>query len=343
MKLNADQLPRSLSQGLRPVYLLSGDEPLQLQEAGDLLRRTARANGFDEREVFHADPGFQWERLRESGQSLSLFSQRRLLELHLPNGKPGPQGSDALLALLSPPDGDTLLVIFAPRLDGATLKSRWVKTIEEQGCLVQAWPVDAAQLPRWLQQRLAQAGLRASRDALALLAERVEGNLLAAAQEVEKLALLYPGQELDTEAVLNAVGNSSRYDIFGFGDALLQGQAERSIRMLQGLRAEGVEPAIVLWAVTRELRALADLHSAQQAGRPLDPVLKKHRAWGARKSALQSALRHTRPAQLLRLLQACARTDQAIKGAAPLDPWQQLQRITLTLSGKVDTNQIRNR
>nr|WP_255537818.1 DNA polymerase III subunit delta [Motiliproteus sp. SC1-56] len=308
--------------------MLSGDEPLLIQEAADQLRQQARSNGYAEREVLHAEAGFQWESLLERANSLSLFSEKLLLELHIPNGKPGPRGSEVLETYLKTPSPDTLLLIYCPRLDASAQKSKWFKAIDQAGATLAFWPVEIQQLPRWIQQRCAQAGLEATTEAARLLAERVEGNLLAAIQEIEKLRLLHDTPTLTEEHVLGGVADSSRYDIFALTDAALQGDPGRCLKILQRLQTEGAEPSVALWALSRELRTL----TALAAGPVNDVQFKKHRIFGKRKAQVNRALKRLRTETLSRLLQQCARADSAIKGRGAQPPWQQLTDIALGLA-----------
>ena len=253
MKLAPAQLNKHLQGALAPVYVVSGDDPLLCQEAADAIRNAARQQGFDERQVFSADANFDWGTLLQAGASLSLFAQRRLLELRLPSGKPGDKGAAALMEYCANPAEDTLLLVSLPKLDGSAQKTKWGKAlIEGAHCqFIQIWPVDVHQLPQWINQRLQQAGLSAQRDAVDLIAARVEGNLLAAAQEIEKLKLLAEGNQITVETVQAAVADSARFDVFGLVDAMLNGEAAHALRMLEGLRGEGVEPPVILWALAR--------------------------------------------------------------------------------------------
>ena len=243
MKLNAAQLGKHLQGSLAPVYVVSGDEPLLCQEACDAIRSATRQQGFSERQVFNADASFDWGNLLQACASMSLFADKRLLELRLPSGKPGDKGAAALLEYLKRPADDTVLLISLPKLDGSAQKTKWGKALIEGADtqFLQIWPVDAHQLPQWIRQRLAQAGLSASAPAVEMIAVRVEGNLLAAAQEIEKLKLMAEGGQITVETVQAAVADSARFDVFGLVDAILNGEAAHALRMLEGLRGEGVD------------------------------------------------------------------------------------------------------
>lgn len=329
MRLRAEQLARHLQQDLLPVYLVAGDEPLQQDEALDALRAAARARGFDERHRFSADTGIDWNALRNEAQSLSLFGGRRILEVILLDKRPDKDGSAILRELLEQSLPDTLLLIRCSRLDRRRdWNSAWVKAVESSGAVMEVWPVEGKQLQHWLRDRLASRGLSIDEDALELLIQRSEGNLLAAAQEIDKLALIIDdkpnvGKRVTAAAVQQAVGDSSRYTPFDLGDALSAGDASRAIRILHTLRAEGVEAPVVLWALTREIRLLDTLATGGAPPR-LPP---------ARLRALQAQASRLPPRQIHRALALAIRTDQTIKGMEPGDPWLHLAGLVMRLAG----------
>ncbi|MFK3772186.1 DNA polymerase III subunit delta [Pseudomonas sp. NPDC089406] len=338
MKLAPAQLNKHLQGPLAPVYIVSGDDPLLCQEAADAIRAAARQQGFDERQVFSADANFDWGNLLLAGASLSLFAQRRLLELRLPSGKPGDKGAAALMEYCANPAEDTLLLISLPKLDGSAQKTKWGKALIEgpQCQFIQIWPVDAQQLPQWINQRLSQAGLSAQRDAVDLIAARVEGNLLAAAQEIEKLKLLADGNQITVETVQAAVADSARFDVFGLVDAILNGEAGHALRMLEGLRGEGVEPPVILWALARELRLLAGLAQQFSQGVPLDKAFSQARppVWDKRRPLVSKALQRLSAQRWAMLLQDAQRIDAQIKGQAEGSPWTSLARLSLLMAGQ---------
>jgi DNA polymerase III subunit delta len=338
MKLAPAQLNKHLQGSLAPVYIVSGDDPLLCQEAADAIRAAARQQGYDERQVFSADANFDWGNLLLAGASLSLFAQRRLLELRLPSGKPGDKGAAALIEYCAKPAEDTLLLISLPKLDGSAQKTKWGKALIEGGqCqFIQIWPVDAQQLPQWINQRLSQAGLSAQRDAVDLIAARVEGNLLAAAQEIEKLKLLAEGNQITVETVQAAVADSARFDVFGLVDAILNGEAAHALRMLEGLRGEGVEPPVILWALARELRLLAGLAQQFSQGVPLDKAFSQARppVWDKRRPLVSKALQRLSAQRWAQLLQDAQRIDAQIKGQADGSPWTGLSRLSLLMAGQ---------
>lgn len=338
MKLAPAQLNKHLQGPLAPVYVVSGDDPLLCQEAADAIRKAARDQGFDERQVFSADANFDWGTLLQAGASLSLFAQKRVLELRLPSGKPGDKGAAALIEYCSRPADDTLLLISLPKLDGSAQKTKWGKALVDgqQVQFIQIWPVDTQQLPQWINQRLAQAGLAAQRDAVELIAARVEGNLLAAAQEIEKLKLLADGNTITVETVQGAVADSARFDVFGLVDAILNGEAAHALRMLEGLRGEGVEPPVILWALARELRVLSGLAQQYSQGVPLDKAFSQARppVWDKRKPLMTKALQRHTAQRWGQLLQDAQRIDAQIKGQAQGSAWTSLTRLSLLMAGQ---------
>ncbi|HCD75150.1 MAG TPA: DNA polymerase III subunit delta, partial [Alcanivorax sp.] len=275
MRLRVEQLAKHLQNDLLPVYLVAGDEPLQQDECLDALRAAARQKGFDERHRFSADTGIDWNALLNESQSLSLFGGRRILELVLLEKRPDKAGSQILRDLLDHPNDDTLILIRCSRLDRRKdWNSAWVKAVEKVGAVVEIWPVEGKQLQHWLRDRLAALKLTIDDDALELLIQRSEGNLLAAAQEVDKLALLATDGRVDAATVQQAVGDSSRYTPFDLTDATSGGDANRALRILRTLRAEGVEAPVVLWALGREIRALDALASGGAPPRLPPPRLR---------------------------------------------------------------------
>lgn len=338
MKLNPTQLGKHLQSNLAPIYVVSGDEPLLCQEAEDAIRSAARAQGVSERQVFHAESGFDWGQLHQAGASLSLFAEKRLIELRIAGGKPGDKGAAALLEYLQGPPEDTTLLISLPRLDGSTQKTKWAKALIDSphSQFLQIWPVDAAQLPNWIRQRLSQAGLAASQEAVELIAARVEGNLLAAAQEIEKLKLLAEGNQIDADTVQAAVADSARYDVFGLIDAVLNGEATHVLRMLEGLRGEGVEPLFIVAMLARELRQLAGIAQQFSQGVPLDKAFSSSRppVWDKRRPLVSKALQRHSAARWNQLLIDIQRIDAQVKGQAAGDAWSSLARLALLMAGQ---------
>jgi DNA polymerase-3 subunit delta len=338
MKLNSAQLGKHLQGKLAAVYAVSGDDPLLCQEAADTIRSSARSQGFSERQVFHCDAGFDWNLLYEAGASLSLFAEQRLIELRIPGGKPGDKGSSALIDYLARPAEDTLLLISLPKLDGSAQKTKWAKALIDNAdaVFVQIWPVETAQLPHWISQRLAQAGLSASQDAVELIADRVEGNLLAAAQEIEKIKLLADGTPIDADYVLACVADSARFDVFGLIEACLNGDAVHALRMLDGLRGEGVEPLFLCAMLARELRLLSGLALQISQGTTPDRAFAAARppVWDKRKPPLHKALQRHSAGRFNHFLLELQQVDAQVKGQAAGDPWSSLARLCLQLAGQ---------
>ena len=314
MKLTSDSLAAHLAARLLPAYLISGDEPLLCGEAADAVRARARACGFTDREVHFIERAADWDEVRASAASLSLFGARRVLEIRLPSGRPGAAGNGALVALCEARDPDTLLLILTPRLDREAQGAEWLRAVEGYGAWVQVWPVDPQRLVAWLRSRCQGLDLEAEAEALALLASRTEGNLLAAQQELAKLALLAPSRTLTSEAVLASVADSARFDVYQLGDAVLAGDAARALRVLAGLRAEGVEATLVLWAL---LRAVRDAWNARTGGSPAP-------SWQRRSTALAQAARRAPRLSFERLTARAERADRMIKGRLAGDAWDEM-------------------
>ena len=331
MQLRAEQLETHLSKPLSSVYVIHGDEPLLALEAADAIRAAARKQGCDEREVLSVERGFDWSELTQAGASRSLFGGRKIVELRIPTGKPGTQGSAAIAAYCERLGKENVTLVSLPRLRKDEQNSRWFLALAGAGVVVDIYPVDRARLPDWVGARLARQGQRASPEALGFLTDRVEGNLLAAYQEVQKLGLLLPKGELSAEQVSDAVANVARYDAYDCSAALLAGDMARYVRVLDGLRSEGESPVFILWALSEELRAVARIQQGAEAGRAIDQLLRENRVWGERQGVVKTALRrHSRRALEGALLHA-ARIDRASKGAGPGEPWDEFIRLGLEL------------
>ncbi|MFN2329104.1 MAG: DNA polymerase III subunit delta [Chromatocurvus sp.] len=332
MRIYPEKLKGDLQKRLLPVYLVSGDETLLVQECADSIRAAARERGCSERIVMDAGRGFDWQELLQHASNLSLFSQQQLLELRLPDAKPGSEGSKALCSYLDNPSPDNTLLIVAGKLDSTAANSKWFRTIDSAGATLSLWPVNPAELPRWLQQRASAAGLTLTADAAALLAERTEGNLLAAAQEIEKLALLGDNQRIDIDSVTDNVLSSARFGVFSMVDTALAGDARSALRMLQGLRAEGVELAVVMWVLARELRLLQALVADCAQGKRPQQALQQHRVWKSRMGAVGAALERHDRRSLSQILQLGLQADAAAKGYGPGDAWQHLETLLLAIA-----------
>lgn len=332
-KLRAEQLGKSLGSQLAPAYLVTGDEALLVQEACDAIRKAAQKNGFSEREIYHTDSGFNWSQLLHSANSLSLFAEKKIIEIRLHNGKPGDAGSKAIVEYCQVPPEDVLLLIVAPKLDKRALGSAWTKALDAIGNIVTIWPVLPPQLPHWIDQRLKAAGLRADPQAVDMLAAKTEGNLLAAAQEIEKLKLLATDNLVDTHLMTSVVVDSARYDVFGLVDKALYGDSRSAVKTLNGLRGEGTEPMPILWALTREIRSLYNVKHALQQGQPFDLAARQNGIWDSRKAVIQQAVNRFKLSQLSMLVRQAGYADRTVKGLAVGDIWSVLLDIVLGLSG----------
>ncbi|CAK0772746.1 DNA polymerase III subunit delta [Gammaproteobacteria bacterium] len=331
MRLYLEQLDRHLTtERLAPIYLFSGDETLLVEEAGDRVRAAARQSGCVEREVLHAVQGFDWRILTRAGANLSLFAARRLLELRLPTGKPGTEGTKTLVALASHPPPDTVVLIFCPKMESATQKSTWVTSLDRAGVLVIIRTIESGALPAWITARMRSRGLIPDAEAVRLLAERVEGNLLAGVQEIEKLHLLRGAGPVDVKAVESAVADSAHFDVYALPDACLMGDQARAVRILLGLRGEGMELPIILWTLTRELRILAGTIVELERGRSVEQVLSG--VWDRRRPIMIRALRRIGARRSEALLQRAAQVDRYIKGSLPGDPWGGMLDLVLGFS-----------
>lgn len=331
MSINPEQLARQLERGFAPVYLVSGDETLLVDECSEAIRAAARGAGYDERQVLTVEAGFDWDSLTLFTQSLSLFAERRLLELRLPTGRPGEAGADALAGLAQNPPPDLVLLVIAGKLDKTQRESAWVRAIETAGTHVQVWPLEAARLPAWISQRLAARNLKPEPGVVELLAWHLEGNLLAAAQEVAKLVMLCGEGVVRRADVEDSLADSSRFNIYGLVDTCLQGDVPGTRRMLLSLRADGTEPILVLWALARELRTLAALAQEVARGKPENAALA--RVWQNRRALVAKALRRHRLPGWLGFVRRAARLDRMIKGRAAGDPWLELERLLLAVAG----------
>lgn len=336
MQLRIDALATHLSKPLAGLYVITSDEHLLALEAADKIRKTARAQGYSEREVLVVDRSFKWGELLAANQSQSLFGDKKLIELRIPTGKPGKDGGKALqdyAASLSP---DNVTLITLPKLDWATQKAAWVASLQQASVYIDIPLVERAQLPAWLGVRLAAQHQSADRACLDFIADRVEGNLLAAHQEIQKLALLYPEGTLSFEQIHDAVLNVARYDVFKLNEAMLSGDTPRLVRMLEGLKGEGEALPLVLWAVAEEIRTLLKLKSGVAQGRPLSQLTKEHRIWGPREQLIEPALRRLKLATLESALQEAAQIDKMVKGLRAKkfsgDAWDAMLQLGLKIA-----------
>ncbi len=355
MQLSLTQLASHLAKDLKPIYVLHGDEPLLQQEAADAIRAAARQRGFAERSVFTVvGAHFDWSAVLAAAGSLSLFADRQCIELRIPSGKPGKEGSQALQDLAEQAQGqDGLLVlVLLPRLDKATLSSAWFTALEGRGGQIRIDPIERSALPAWIGQRLGLQGQRVEAGALGqqtlqFFADRVEGNLLAAHQEIQKLGLLYPEGELTQAQIEASVLNVARYDVFKLGEAVLSGQPARVQRMLDGLQAEGESEVLVHFALAEDIRALRQVKEALGQGQPLPVALRESRVWGLRERLFERVLPRVAQVDLDNLLLAAHKVDGLVKGLRqpdwPQNPWQALHRLALQLCQACQNPPVRHR
>ncbi|SCK11959.1 DNA polymerase III subunit delta [Vogesella sp. LIG4] len=327
-----EQLARSAP---APLYLVYGEEALLALEAADSIRAAARAAGYLEREVLTVEGGnFDWSQLRDAMSSVSLFASLKLLEIRIPGGKPGTEGGEALQQLAANPPDDTVTLIQLPKLDKTQQKSKWFTALEKSAVLVEARPVGRSELPAWIARRLKLQGQTLGHDAAVFFADRVEGNLLAAKQEIDKLALLYPQGELTLEQLREAVANVARFDVFHLSESWLAGDTARATRMLDGLEAEGEAPVLVLWSFTEDVRMLIRLGRGLQEGRTVRDMANELRLWGDKQRLAEPALKRIGGKQLMAALAECARIDRQIKGVEPGEPWHSLRRLAARLAAR---------
>ena len=330
MQLRAEELERHLARSLAALYVVQGDEPLQSLEAADAIRAAARAKGYAEREVLSAERGFDWNQLVVSGASLSLFSAKKLIELRISGGKPGTEGAAAIVQYCSALVPDVLTIVTLPKLDRRAQDTTWFRALTHSGVLINTFQVERAQLPQWIAARLARQKQKADRETLQFLADSVEGNLLAAHQEIQKLGLLFPPGELAFDPVCGAVLNVARYDAFKLNEAMLSGDKARLARMLDGLKSEGEAPPKILWVLSEEIRAVAKVQAGMAVGEDLQQLYRNNRVWGGvRQQLVAEAARRLKSAALGEALRHAARIDRTVKGLARGDVWDELLQLCL--------------
>lgn len=332
MKIQANQLTAHLKKSLAPCYLVTGDEHLLVDEALDAIRASARERGYGMRELHVATVGFDWNHLTASTGNMSLFAEQRIIELRLPTGKPGREGGRAIVELVEQSGPDTLFIVTAPKLERGAAASAWAKALDKKGVTLAIWPIGVRELPGWIANRMRSVGLQPERDAVRLIADRVEGNLLAAGQEIEKLRLLHGEGRISADDVNNAVVNSSRYDVYKLADAALAGDAQRAVKILGGLRAEGVAPVVVMWALTRELRTLSILDDTVRQGGDLGGAMQKNGVWRNRQGLVRQCMGRHKPGDFHRMLKVSGRADAAAKGQRDGDPWQMAADIVVGMA-----------
>jgi DNA polymerase-3 subunit delta len=333
VKLNPQQLDAHLSRNLAPVYLLSGNEPLLVDEALAGLRAAAVEQGYSERDYHVAERWFDWDELASGMQNMSLFAERRVIEIRLPTGKPGDKGSRFFVAAAENPTPDTIIIIITPSLDSKAARSKWVSSLTKAGVWLALKAPDANGLPAWIIARLRTAGLRVDHDALQLLVAQVEGNLLAAKQEIDKLTLLATDGQVTIDTVRTSVADGARFDVFQLGDAALSGNRARAARILYALEKEGVAAPLVLWSLVREITVVSEMIFRVSSGQSIGQAMAEAKVWSNRQAMIRRATQG-RDAQFARgLIASARRADRIVKGARKGQPWNVLLELTMTLAG----------
>ena len=342
MQLKPAQLDTHLAQQLAPCYLISGDEPLLVQECADAIRSAARAGGCTERQRLNISGKDDWLELGHAAGSLSLFAERKLIEVQLPSGKPGTEGSKAIQEYLASAPDDVLLIV-SGRIDKQSQTSKWYLALDQAGVVMPIWPVAPAELPQWIADRMSSLGLTAEPDAITLLAERLEGNLLAAAQEIEKLKLLHGDETITASMVADTVSDNARYDAFRLVDVALSGDARGAVRTLRGLKGEAVQPPVLLWAVAREVRLLADLKRDVAAGASIDRAMQQKGVWRNRQGLVRTALNRLSGRDLAEMQTLSFQVDGSSKGFLLGEPWGLLERLLIVLAQGLPADSTRSR
>lgn len=333
MQIKTDQLLAQLQKQPVSVIWIAGDETLLVQESCDAVRKFAREQGFSDREVYSVNSQFDWNMLLEAGNSLSLFADRKLIDLRLSSAKLDNNAKKALQGYLENPSEDNLLLISSPRVEKASTQAKWFRQIEAAGYFVPVWPISNQQLPGWIRQRLRSQGMNADDQAVQILCQRIEGNLLAAAQEIDKLSLLSEGKDLDAQTVARAVADSSRFNVFSLIDDALQGHCSRALNILQHLQAEGEDALKILNFVCREIRNLIVMAAQVEKGQNINDVMQQNRVWGKRMPVVGMALSKHDSIALETMLEHAARIDQSVKGLNQLNTWDELSSLLMKIAG----------
>ncbi len=338
MKIEPEQLLNTLRSEEKPLYWIAGDEPLLVDESANIARNRFKEVNFAERETFDVERGFKWELFNHAVNNLSLFSERKILDVRLQSSKLDQDAKESIQAFLNSDNPDIILLIRSPKLESAQLNSKWFKEISPKIVIVQIWPINRENLNSWLSNRLIKEGINPDKEALQLLADKVEGNLLAAIQEIEKLKLLTNDQDrpiiLDANTAMAVIADSSRYNAYNLIDSALLGDSVRSLKILANLKAEGTYPLIILGAITRELRILIPLVKQRELGKGINGIMESNRVWFNRRQAVGSLLQRGTTQHLWKMLAKSHKIDKAIKGASPSDPWDELNFLILELCGK---------
>ena len=335
MRVNAEQLASQLQKGLLPVYLVFGDEQMLVEESADEVRQKARQLGANERQVWHVEGRFDWSQIQWQEQTMSLFDSQRLLEVRLPSGSPGKEGGEAFRRFVDNPPQDTTLLIISGKIDSRSQKSKWFNELDRVGATIPVWPVDMANLPRWITQRLKQRSLTSSPAVAGLIAERVEGNLFAAAQEIEKLVLLCPDGQVSEETILASVADNARFQAFGLMDTVFKGQAAKIPRMINQLKSEGNDILAIFSAVSWSLHRMVDMAFELNQGTQIEQVFRAQKPpiWDKAKPITRQALERHDAKKWQQFLQQMAEIDQAAKGTVSKCPWTLLESLCLNVAG----------
>jgi len=340
MRLRPEQLKTHLERsGKMPVYFVSGDEPLQKLESIDLIRNHYQKQGYDERIIFEVNKSFDWNQINEASSNLSLFSNNKIIELRMVAPKPGRQGGIFLQQYVENENNDTVLIISSDKIDKGTQNNKWVKAIDKAGLMIQVWPIGPAQLPGWIQARMQNRQKKITHDAARLIAERVEGNLLAAQQEIEKLLLLIEKDRIDIEDIMGAVADSSRYNVFDMLENAFLGNIDRTLLMLNGLKNEGTEPLLLFGALMWEYRRLCSIAYEYEAGTQLENIFRSYRIWDQKKRPITSVLKRHTSKSLDRLLNYCAVIDKTLKSGQRDRAWDQFSTLLLAIAG-INTDKL---
>ena len=340
MRLRPEQLKTHLERsGKMPVYFVSGDEPLQKLESIDLIRNHYQKQGYDERIIFEVNKSFDWNQINEASSNLSLFSNNKIIELRMVAPKPGRQGGIFLQQYVENENNDTVLIISSDKIDKGTQNNKWVKAIDKAGLMIQVWPIGPAQLPGWIQARMQNRQKKITHDAARLIAERVEGNLLAAQQEIEKLLLLIEKDRIDIEDIMGAVADSSRYNVFDMLESAFVGNIDRTLLMLNGLKNEGTEPLLLFGALMWEYRRLCSIAYEYETGTRLENIFREYRIWDQKKRPITSVLKRHTSKSLDRLLNYCAVIDKTLKSGQRDRAWDQFSTLLLAIAG-INTDKL---
>lgn len=332
MKISPENLSNELTRKLLSCYLISGDEPLLVQESHDLIRKKAYKEGFTIRETFDQTQTFDWQEIINSCSNMSLFSDKKIIEIRFASSKPGREAINSINELIARLNQDLMIIISMPKLDKASLSAKWCQNLQKKGAIIQIWPLKSGEFPYWLEKRINAAGLNASREVVLILADRVEGNLLAAAQAIEKLKLYLGDGNVSETVMQKVVSDDSRYDVYKLIDAILVGNIQLSLRILQSLRDESMDAVVIIWALNRELRLLSKLSFAIESGANQNEVMQSYRIWSSRQNIVSSCLNRHQLFDFHNMIKACTNADNVAKGQEQGDKWQLIKNIILHLS-----------